>query len=33
MPDDCGVREEVERLGRERAQGGEREPEDLAVVW
>ena len=32
MSDDRRVDEEVERLGRERAQRGEREPDDLAVV-
>ena len=32
MSDDRRVDEEVERFGRQRAQRGEREPEDLAVV-
>ena len=32
VADDRGVDEEVERLGRERAQRGKREPQDLAVV-
>ena len=32
VPDDRRVDEEVERLGRERAQRREREPDDLAVV-
>ena len=32
MADDRGVGEHVERLGRERAERGQREPEDLAVV-
>jgi hypothetical protein len=32
MPDDRRVGEQVQRLGRERAEGGQREPQDLAVV-
>ena len=32
VPDDRGVDEHVERLGRERAERGEREPDDLAIV-
>jgi uncharacterized protein (TIRG00374 family) len=32
MTDDRGVREDVERLGRERPERGQREPDDLAVV-
>jgi hypothetical protein len=32
MADDRGVDQHVERLGRERPQRREREPEDLAVV-
>ncbi len=32
MADDRGVDEQVERLGGQRAEGGDREPEDLAVV-
>jgi uncharacterized protein (TIRG00374 family) len=32
MTDDRGVGEHIERLGRERAERGQREPDDLAVV-
>ena len=32
VADDRGVGEEVKRLGRERAERGQREPNDLAVV-
>jgi len=33
MADDGGVGEQVERLGGERAQRGQCETQDLAVVW
>jgi hypothetical protein len=33
VPDDRGVDEHVERLGRQRAERRHGEPEDLAVVW
>jgi hypothetical protein len=32
MADDRGVGQQVQRLGGKRAQGREREPQDLAVV-
>jgi hypothetical protein len=33
VPDDRGVGEQVQRLGGQRAEGGQREGQDLAVVW
>jgi hypothetical protein len=32
VTDDCGVGEQVQRLGGERAERRQREPQDLAVV-
>ena len=33
MADDRRVGQDVERFGRERPEGGQREPQDLAIVW
>ena len=33
MADDCRVGEDVQRLGRERAERRQREADDLAIVW
>jgi hypothetical protein len=33
VPDDRGVGEQVQRLGRQRAERRQREAQDLTVVW